>query len=119
MNKVQLHGRVGNEPEVRTLNGGGQVASFRMATEESWKSGDEWKKRTTWHTVETFREADIKALQAHVKKGSLVRVDGMIRTEEWTDREGQKRYSTKIALSERDHGLYLDPRDFDRVEKEG
>jgi len=76
MNKIQLRGRVGADPEIRTLNGGGKVATFRLATEESWLSDGERKKRTTWHIVETFRPADIKVVEATVRKGDLIRVDG-------------------------------------------
>ena len=110
MNKVTLRGRVGSEPEFRTLNGGGRVCSFRLATEESWKSGDEWKKRTTWHTAETFREADQKTIEAHVSKGDLVMVEGMIRVEEYTDKDQVKRTAFKIATTDCEHGIYPDPR---------
>ena len=110
MNKVTLRGRVGSEPEFRNLTNGGKVCSFRLATEESWKSGDEWKKRTTWHTVETFREADQKTIEAHVKKGDQVLVEGTIRVEEYTDKDNVKRTSFKIATSDFEHGVYLDPR---------
>ena len=63
MNRIHLSGRVGSDPEFRTLNNGGRVATFRFATEESWLVEGERKKRTTWHTVETFRPADIKVIE--------------------------------------------------------
>ena len=110
MNKIQLRGRVGADPEIRTLNGGGKVATFRLATEESWLSDGERKKRTTWHTVETFRPADIKVVEETVRKGDLIRVDGTLRTEDYTDKDGVKRYATKVVTSEWEHGIYVDPR---------
>ena len=110
MNKIQLSGRVGSDPEFRTLNGGGRVATFRMATEESWLVDGERKKRTTWHTVETFRPADIKVIEDTVSKGALIRVDGTLRNEDYTDRDGVKRYATKVVTTECEHGIYFDPR---------
>ena len=110
MNKIQLRGRVGTDPEFRTLNSGGRVATFRLATEESWMAEGERKKRTTWHTVETFRPSDIKVIEETVRKGDLVRIDGTLRTEDYTDKEGVKRYATRIATSDWEHGIYVDPR---------
>ncbi len=109
MNKIQLRGRVGAEPDIRTLNSGGKVASFRMATEESWLADGERKKRTTWHTIETFRPADIKVIEETVTKGALIRVDGTLRIDEY-EKDGVKRYSAKVVTSEWEHGIYFDPR---------
>jgi len=110
MNKIQLSGRVGSDPEIRTLNDGGQVASFSLATEESWLVEGERKKRTTWHTVESFRPADITVIRKTITKGALVRVDGTLRTNNYTDKDGVKRYATKVLTSDWEHGIYLDPR---------
>ena len=110
MNKIQLRGRVGSDPEFRTLNNGGRVATFRIATEESWLVDGERKKRTTWHTVETFRPADIKVIEETVRKGALVRIDGTLRNEDYTDKDGVKRYATKVVTSDWEHGIYFDPR---------
>jgi single-strand DNA-binding protein len=110
MNRISLRGRVGSEPEVKTTNSGAKVASFRLATEESWKVGDDWKKRTTWHTVQTFRPADVKIIETLIEKGDLVRVDGTLRIEEYTDKENVKRIAPKIVTTEWEHGVYLDER---------
>lgn len=117
MNKVSLRGRVGSEPEFRTLNSGGRVCSFRLATEESWMKDGERQKRTTWHTIETFKEPDQKTVEAHVRKGDLVLVEGTIRTDEYTDKDQVKRTSVKIVTTDWEHGIYLDPRG--RGDKEG
>ncbi len=100
------------DPEIRTLNGGGKVATFRLTLPPK-KAGCRTasaKKRTTWHTVETFRPADIKVVEDTVRKGDLIRVDGTLRTEDYTDRDGVKRYATKVVTSEWEHGIYADPR---------
>ena len=110
MNKIQLRGRVGSDPEFRTLNNGGRVATFRVATEESWLVEGERKKRTTWHTVETFRPADIKVIEQTVRKGALVRIDGTLRSEDYTDKDGVKRNATKVVTSDWEHGIYFAPR---------
>jgi single-strand DNA-binding protein len=116
MNKIQLSGRVGSDPEFRSLNDGGQVASFSLATEESWLVGDKREKRTTWHTIESFRPADIKVIRETITKGALVRVDGTLRTNTYTDKEGIKRYATKVLTSDWEHGIYLDPRGAAKLE---
>jgi single-strand DNA-binding protein len=110
MNRISLRGRAGSDPTVRTTNSGAQVASFRLATEESWKVDGDWKKRTTWHTIETFRPADVKTIEDVVVKGALVRVDGTLRIEEYTDKDNVKRQSAKVVTTEFDHGVYYDPR---------
>lgn len=101
-NQVLLIGRVGGDPEIRTLNGGGQVASFSVATEERWKdrNSGERKTRTEWHRVETFIPGTVKFLDEYVGKGDLVKVQGMLRTEEFTH-EGVKKRSTKVVVGGR------------------
>jgi len=110
MNKIQLRGRVGADPEVRTLQSGVKVATFSLATEESWLVEGERKKRTTWHIVETFRPADVAVIEGHVVKGALIRVDGALRVEDWKDKNEVKHYTTKIITSDWEHGIYPDPR---------
>jgi single-strand DNA-binding protein len=117
MNKISLRGRVGSEPEIRTLNSGDRVASFRLATEESWKVDGDWKKRTTWHTVQTFRTADVKIIEAQVVKGALVKVDGTLRIEEYTDKDNIKRQAAKVVISDWEHGVYVDERGAPKEER--
>ena len=101
MNMALLIGRLGGDPEIRTLNSGDRVANFSLATEERWKdrTSGEKKSRTTWHRVVTFVPGTVKFLEEYVGKGDLVQVVGVIRNEDWQDQQGQKRQATKIAVS--------------------
>ena len=107
MNIVHLTGRVGGDPEIRTLNNGDRVANLSLATEERWKDREtgEKRSRTTWHPVVVFVPGTVKFLEGYVKKGDLIQVTGMIRVEEWTDQADQKRRTTKIGISNPNHRL--------------
>ena len=108
MNRVQLKGFVGGDPEIRTLTGGGKVVSFSMATEESWKADGEWKSRSTWHRVESFRESDVEMIGNHVKKGSLVQVEGMIRIDTF-EKDGVSQQRVKILMAAKGHSIIVVP----------
>lgn len=97
MNKVILIGRLGGDPETRYTQGGDAVTTFSVATSEKWKAKDGGKQeRTDWHNVVAFgRQAEVCA--EYLRKGSQVMVEGQIRTESY-EKDGQKRYSTKIYL---------------------
>ena len=98
LNKVMLIGNVGQDPEVRYLdNSQTKVARMRIATTERYtdRSG-ETRENTEWHTVTCWRKtADI--VEKYVKKGTMVYVEGKLTTREWTDQQGQKRYSTEVV----------------------
>ncbi|MDD4032110.1 MAG: single-stranded DNA-binding protein [Bacteroidales bacterium] len=97
INKVILVGRVGKDPEIRHLDQNVKVATFRLATDESYKnSSGEKITNTEWHTVVLWRGlADIT--EKYVKKGSLLYIEGKIKTREWTDKDGNKRYNMEIV----------------------
>ncbi|PNG27034.1 single-stranded DNA-binding protein [Methylocella silvestris] len=101
VNKVILVGHLGRDPEVRTLNSGGQVVSFSMATSESWRDKDtgDRKDRTQWHNVVIFNEGLGKIAEAYLKKGSQVYIEGSLLTRTYTDRDGQERKTTEIVLA--------------------
>ena len=97
VNKVILIGNVGVDPEVRTLENGTKVARVRMATTERIfdRQANEAREHTEWHTVTLWRGmADV--VDRYVHKGSQIYVEGRLRTREWTDRDGNKRFSTEI-----------------------
>ena len=100
INKVQLLGNLGADPEVRNFQNGGRVLTFSLATSESWKDRDsgERRERTTWHRVSIFADGLIDVAERYLKKGSKVLVEGKLENREWTDNEGMKRYSTEVAL---------------------
>ena len=97
INKVILVGRVGKDPEIRHLDQNVKVATFRLATDESYKNSNGEKiTNTEWHTVVLWRGlADIT--EKYVKKGSLLYIEGKIKTREWTDKDGNKRYNMEIV----------------------
>lgn len=98
LNKVQIIGRLGAEPETRTGNSGA-IARLRIATDESYTDRNgQRQERTEWHTVVAFqRTAEI--CQQYVHKGSLLYVEGKLKTRKWQDQQGQDRYSTEIDAS--------------------
>lgn len=98
LNKVMLIGNVGQDPEVRYLdNSQAKVARMRLATTERYtdRSG-ETRENTEWHTITCWRKlAD--TVERYVKKGTMIYVEGKLTTREWTDQQGQKRYSTEVV----------------------
>ncbi|GIW55353.1 MAG: single-stranded DNA-binding protein [Nitrospiraceae bacterium] len=98
VNKVILIGNLGRDPEVRYLPDGSPVASFSLATNETWrdKSGEK-QERTEWHRCQAWgRLAEIAG--EYLKKGSQVYVEGSLRTRKWQDKSGQDRYTTEIVV---------------------
>lgn len=97
INKVIIVGFLGNDPEIRTMPNGEQVANITVATSESWtdKNTGERKEQTEWHRIVIYRKlAEIAAQYLH--KGSQVYVEGRLKTRKWQDNNGQDRYSTEI-----------------------
>lgn len=98
VNKVIIVGRLGADPEVRTV-GSGTVAHLRVATSENWvdKEGQK-QERTEWHRIVAWgRLAEICG--QHLSKGRQVYVEGRLQTRSWEDQQGQKRYSTEIVAN--------------------
>lgn len=96
INKVILVGNVTKDPESR----GNSVASFGVATNEQWKDKDGNKQeRTEFHRVTAFGKL-AEIISKYVKKGTLVYLEGSIRTEKYTDKSGAERYSTGVIASE-------------------
>lgn len=97
LNKVTLIGNLGNDPEMRALPSGSQVANLSLATTDSWrdKGSGEMQERTEWHRVVVFdRLAEIAG--QYLKKGSRVYIEGSLRTRSW-EQDGQKKYATEIV----------------------
>jgi single-strand DNA-binding protein len=100
VNKVILVGRVGKDPEIRNTQDGKGIASFTLATSEAWrdKASGERKEKTEWHKVVCFNEALSKVIEAYVKKGSQVYIEGQLQTRKWTDKDGIEKYTTEVVL---------------------
>lgn len=97
LNKVEIIGRLGNDPEIRVMPNGESVANLSIATSEHWidKISGEKKERTEWHRIVLYaRLADVAREYLH--KGGLVYIEGKLRNKEYTDKEGIKRYMTEI-----------------------
>ena len=101
LNKVTLIGRLGAEPEVRSLPNGGTVTSIRLATSRQWKDKQTGDKReeTEWHRV-TFFNRLAEIVSQYLQKGNQIYVEGRIRTQKWQDQSGQDRYSTEIVAEQ-------------------
>lgn len=96
MNKVILEGRLGRDPEVKFMPSGAQMTSVSLATSNDYKdkSGQYVKKPVSWHNVVCF--GDPALALAECRKGDIVRAEGKIQYDEWTDTDGKKRTGTKI-----------------------
>jgi single-strand DNA-binding protein len=99
VNKVILVGNLGDDPEARSLNNGGEVVNLRVATSENWKDKDgNRQERTEWHRVVIFNENLGRVAKSYLRKGSKVYLEGQIQTRKWQDQSGQDKYSTEIVL---------------------
>ena len=99
VNKVILVGNLGDDPESRSLNNGGEVVNLRVATSESWKDRDgNRQERTEWHRVVIFNENLGKVAKSYLRKGSKVYLEGQLQTRKWQDQSGQDKYSTEVVL---------------------
>ena len=101
VNKVILVGNLGADPETRYTQGGGAITSIRIATSESWndKQTGEKQERTEWHRIKFFGKlAEIAG--EYLRKGSQVYVEGSLRTDKYTDKDGIERFSTDIIANE-------------------
>lgn len=100
VNKVILIGNLGADPEIRTFQNGGKVASLRIATSETWKdrNSGERKERTEWHSIAIYSEPLVRVAEQYLKKGSKIYVEGQLETRKWQDQSGNDRYTTEVAL---------------------
>jgi single-strand DNA-binding protein len=100
INKVILVGTLGKDPEVRYSQSGSAMTSISLATDEKWKDKNgEMQERTEWHRVKFFgRLAEIAG--EYLKKGGQCYVEGKLRTDKYTDKQGVERYSTDIIADE-------------------
>ena len=101
INKVILVGNLGKDPETRYTANGGAITNIRLATSESWKDKQtgENQERTEWHRVVLFGKLGEIAGE-YLKKGRQVYIEGSLRTNKYTDKEGIERYSTDIVAAE-------------------
>lgn len=104
-NKVQLLGHLGNNPEIRTLENGNKLAKMSLATYEPYKDAKGKKvDKTQWHNIVAWG-ATAEIAEKYLAKGKQVLVEGRLVHNSYTDKEGQKRYTTDVNVS---HIMLLD-----------
>jgi single-strand DNA-binding protein len=101
VNKVILIGNLGKDPEARTMQNGGKVVSFNVATSESWndKMSGERKEKTQWHRVAIFNEKLGEIAEKYLKKGSSVYLEGALESRKYTDKDGMEREIFEVVLA--------------------
>lgn len=97
LNKVEIIGRLGSDPEIRVMPNGESVANLSVATSESWidKVSGEKREQTEWHRIVLFSKRAEVARQ-YLHKGSLIYIEGKLKTRKWQDQQGIERYTTEI-----------------------
>ena len=106
LNKVQLIGFTGAEAEIRTTTGGKKVATLRVATSRYTKTEGTRKDYTTWHQVEIWNQGTVSWLEGRgLPKGSKVFVEGEMRHDRYTDKDGQERFFSKVVVATPQHEL--------------
>ena len=99
INKVILVGRLGADPEVKTVSGGNTVARLSLATSENWTDKEGQKQeRTEWHRIVVWGKL-AELCGRYLNKGRQVYVEGRLQTRSWEDQQGQKRYTTEIVAN--------------------
>lgn len=99
INKVTLIGRLGKDPQVKQFANDGAIAEFPLATTENYKDRDgNWKEITDWHNIKLPNRFQAERAEKQLKKGSLVYLEGKIRTRSYDDKDGNKRYITEVVV---------------------
>ena len=99
VNKVILVGNLGKDPEARSMNSGGEVVSFTLATSETWNDRDgNRQEKTEWHNVVIFNENLGRVAKSYLRKGQKAYIEGQLQTRKWTDQNANDRYTTEIEL---------------------
>ena len=99
LNRVQLIGNLGRDPEVRTTQTGKTVVTLVIATGESWKDERNRVEKTEWHRIVIFSDGLGQIAEKYLEKGSKVYLEGKLCTRKWQDQSGADRYSTEIHLT--------------------
>ncbi|MDF3047972.1 MAG: single-strand DNA-binding protein [Candidatus Midichloriaceae bacterium] len=100
LNRVTLIGNLGRDPEIRSTQDGKEIASFSIATSDSWRDKDsgERRERTEWHKVVIFAQPLVNIVKNYVHKGSKLYVEGSLHTRKWQDQAGVERQTTEVVI---------------------
>jgi single-strand DNA-binding protein len=109
LNRASLVGNLGRDPESRTMQSGGKVVTFSLATTDQWtdRASGEKKSATQWHRVVIYNEVLGDLSEKYLKKGSRVMVEGRIESRKYTDQSGNERDTTEIVLRQINAQLIL------------
>jgi len=109
LNKVQLIGNLGQDPEIRSTQDGRELANFSLATTENWKDKNtgERQSKTEWHRIVVFSQGLVGVIKNYVKKGSKLYIEGALQTRKWTDKSGVEKYTTEIVLQNYNSNLQI------------
>lgn len=101
LNRAEIIGNLGADPDVRSFANGGKVANLSVATTRKWKDRNtgEVQERTEWHRVAITAEGLAGVAERYLKKGSKVYIAGRLQTRKWQDQSGQDRYTTEIVVA--------------------
>lgn len=111
LNKATIMGYLGRDPDIKNTASGNMFAVLSVATSKAWKdkSTGEKKTATEWHRAVVYNENLAEIVKKYLKKGSLVYLEGELKTRKWTDDSGQEKYTTEIILQGyNSHLLMLD-----------
>ena len=99
-NKVQLIGRLGQDPEIKTFDNGGKTARFSIATDDSYKDKDGNRvERVYWHNI-VVRNGLVNIIEKYVQKGHEIGIEGKLTNRTWDDKDGKRHYITEIVAGD-------------------
>jgi single-strand DNA-binding protein len=98
VNEVTIMGYLGKDPELKVTQGGNQVATFSVATSESWVKDGKKEEKTEWHNCVVWGKT-AENIAKYFRKGSGIYIRGKLQTRSWEDQQGQKRYTTEIIVA--------------------
>ena len=109
VNKVILVGNVGQDPELRATQDGRELATFSLATTESWKdkNSGERKDKTEWHRIVVYSQGLVNVIKKYVTKGSKLYIEGQLQTRKWVDNSGIEKYTTEVVLQNFNSSLQM------------
>ena len=96
LNRVQLIGRLGKDPESKYTPTGKKVVHFSIAVSQRWKAAGENRESTEWVNIEAWDRLG-EVCQEYLKKGSLVYIEGRLKTDKYEDQNGETKYYTKVV----------------------
>lgn len=101
VNKVMLLGHLGKDPLIKQMSNGKNMATFSLATSESWKDkAGQWQNKTEWHNVVVMNDALANIASKYLQKGSKVFVEGKIQTSKYKDKDGAEQSAVQIVIDQ-------------------